>query len=164
MKCKTPKKTRKCHSFPVTDIMIDIIHLSSQMDIHHISIHTIREDVCTVPFLTVRWTAVDVVKTVLSTVHQYVPASDSWIPLMFTVKPPVPQSTRVILPFSTVAPGCTVASVSVLLLHGSLQKALLFLQASLCWHRNETSPPSVPSTFMSASAVHMATVPKCTKV
>ena len=90
----------------------------------------------------------------LSTPHQYLPESDSWSWLKVTVKVPSPESSRFIFPDSAPWPDFTVTSLSSLTLHGSLQRYLWFFQANMCWHWNETSPHSNPSTSMLAATVH----------
>lgn len=105
-----------------------------------------------IPLLTVRYTLMKVSPAVLSTPHQYNPESDNWSLVMFTTKTPFPQSAKLILPDSAFWPDCTRTSTSPGVLHGSLQKYLLFDQAKVCEHMTETSPLSDPWTSMLATS------------
>lgn len=109
-----------------------------------------------IPSFTVRYTAVNVSKPGLSTAHQYLPASDRWSGLKVTLKTPLPESTNLILSASALPPDFTVTRMSSLVLHGSLQKYLLFFHAKLCEHWKESTPHSNPSTWISAPSVHVA--------
>lgn len=106
-----------------------------------------------IPFFTVRCTAMYVSKPSLSTAHQYLPVSDRWSWLKVTDNSPLPKSTKVILSTPAFWPGFTGTNMSALVLHGYLQRYLLF--ANLCEHWNERSPPSTPTLLMSAPSVHV---------
>lgn len=165
-KCLINVQQLSKHTFSyIPSIIIQMcVHEWKKKKRYQCNVKDMNDKITHIPSLTVSCTEVYVSKPILSTPHQYPPMSDSWSCLKVTEKAPAPESTRVILPDSAVAPDCTVTSLSLIPLHAALQRYLVIFEANLWEHWNETSPPTNPSTLISAPSIpEAAKIKSCNK-